>query len=92
MNKKHSGYAILYAAILGLVCALALTGVDRFTAERKAANAQAEEVRNILGVLGVPFDAGASAAELLDVYESNVRDYERSGREFFVFEGDPPMA
>ena len=86
MNKKHSGYAILYAALLGLVCALALTGVDRFTAERKAANEQAEEVRNILGVLGVPFEAGASAAELLSVYESNVRDEERNGRGFFVFD------
>jgi len=72
VDTKRSSYAILYAAALGLVCALMLTAVDRLTEERKAANAEAEEVRNILTVLGVPFDSGAKAAELLETYNKNV--------------------
>ena len=86
MNKKHSLYAVIYALLLGLVCAAMLTGVDTFTAERKAANAKAEEVRNVLGVLGVPFDAAAQSAELLEVYEANVRTRERGDREFYVYD------
>ena len=58
--KRGSLYTLIYAAVLGLVCALTLTVVDGFTATRKAENAEAEEVRNILTVLGVPVDAGAA--------------------------------
>lgn len=84
MDTKRSTYSILYAAALGLVCALALTAVDRATEERKAANARAEEVRNILTVLGVPFDAGASAAGLLATYGETVSEEERADVDFFV--------
>ncbi len=86
MDTKRSTYSILYAAALGLVCALALTAVDRATEERKAANARAEEVRNILTVLGVPFDAGASAAGLLATYGETVSEEERADVDFFVYD------
>ncbi len=88
--KKGSLYTVFYAAVLGIICAVALTAVDRFTDERKAANAQAEEVQNILTVLGVPFDAQASASDLLAVYESMVGEEEIEGLEFFV--SDHPEA
>jgi Na+-transporting NADH:ubiquinone oxidoreductase subunit C len=86
VDTKRSSYSIFYAAALGLVCALALTAIDRATAERKAANAQAEEVRNILTVLGVPFDAGASATGLLATYGENVTEEERGGVDLFVYD------
>jgi len=86
VDTKRSSYAIFYAAALGLVCALALTAIDRATEERKAANARAEEVRNILTVLGVPFDATAQAAGLLETYEANVSEEERGEVSFFVYD------
>ncbi len=69
---KDSLHTLLYATVLGLICATALTSVDRFTAERKQANAKAEEIRNILSVLGVRTHSGASSAELIEVFEENV--------------------
>lgn len=70
---KDSLHTLLYAVVLGLVCATALTAVDRFTASRKQANAKAEEIRNILGVLGVRFDPDASSEELVKTFAENVR-------------------
>ena len=86
MDTRRSVYSITYAAVLGLVCALALTAVDRATEERKAANARAEEVRNILTVLGVPFDSGAEASELLETYAGSVSEEERGGVRFYVYD------
>lgn len=69
---KDSLHTLLYAVVLGLVCATALTGVDSFIAERKQANAKAEEIRNILGVLGVQFDSDASSDELVKIFAENI--------------------
>ncbi len=84
--KRGSLYTLAYAAVLGLVCALTLSAVDGFTATRKAANARAEEVRNILTVLGVPVDADAAPQELLRVFEDNVTEEERGTRTFYSYE------
>ena len=84
--KKGSLYTLTYAAALGLVCALALTAVDRFTESRKVANAKAEEVRNILSVLDVPADDGASPDELLGVFDANVAEEELGGRAFYSYD------
>jgi Na+-transporting NADH:ubiquinone oxidoreductase subunit C len=73
-------------AVLALVCATALTAVERFTADRKAANAEAEETRNMLGVLDVPFDAKAPAAELLNTFEQNVTTTQLGDLTFYVYE------
>ena len=69
---KDNLHTLLYAVVMGLICATALTGVDRFTAERKQANAKAEKIRNILGVLGVRFDSDASSEELVKIFAENV--------------------
>jgi Na+-transporting NADH:ubiquinone oxidoreductase subunit C len=84
--KRGSLYTLAYAAILGLVCALTLAAVDGFTATRKAANARAEEVRNILAVLDVPVEAGAAPQELLRVFEENVVEEERGTQSFYSYE------
>ena len=70
---KDSIHTLLFAVTLGLICATALTGADRFTAERKKANAKAEEIRNILSVLGIEFAPSASSNELVEVFEKNVQ-------------------
>ena len=71
---KGSFYTLCYAAVLGGVCALLLTATSNFTGPYKQANAKAEEVLNILSVLGVPFDVDASGERLVEVFNANVRE------------------
>jgi Na+-transporting NADH:ubiquinone oxidoreductase subunit C len=70
---KDSTRTLLFAGILGLICALALAGVSQLTAPYRQANEKAEEVRNYLSALGVPGREGASSQKLLDLFEKNVR-------------------
>jgi Na+-transporting NADH:ubiquinone oxidoreductase subunit C len=82
---KDSAYSLLYAAVLGTVCALLLTGVGEFTKPYREANARAERVSNILGVLGVPVAEDASTKELLKVFEETVRVEEADGSQRYVY-------
>ena len=84
---KGSLYTILYATVLGIVCALLLTGMDLFTETYREDNEEAEEKRNILGVLGVPFEIRASSKELLGVFESNVRIEKPADLTWYVYAG-----
>lgn len=70
---KASLYTIVYAACVGTFCAALLTGAAEITRPYREANQRAEELRNILGVLEVPFEPHASAAELIDLFERHVR-------------------
>ncbi len=70
---KDNTRTLLFAGVLGLICALALAGVSQLTAAYRQANEKAEEVRNYLAALGVPGPEGASSQELLDIFEQNVR-------------------
>ena len=87
---KGNLYTLIYAGVLALVCATALTAIDRFTADRKLANEQAEETRTMLGVLDVLFSETAPAEELLAVFEENVRTETRGSLEYYVY--DHPKA
>ena len=69
---KGSLYAVVYASVLGAVCAGLLTGVAKVTRPYREANQEAEKNRNILGVLDVSFDESSSAKQLLDVFKKNV--------------------
>ena len=71
---KDSLKTILYAAILGAVCATLLAGVDQLTGPYKQANARAERMRNILDVLQVPFSRQSNPQELADIFIANVRE------------------
>ncbi len=75
---KDSIYTLSYAAVMGIVAAGLLSGVGVLTTPFREANEQAERVRNIMKVLGVEHDPGASAEELVEVFE----------REVDVVEGD----
>lgn len=65
---------LIYAGILGSVCAGFLTGATVFTRPLRQANAEAEKKQNILHVLKVPFAPTASAKELLEIFDSQVID------------------
>ena len=66
-------YAIFYAVVLGVICAALLSGVKTLTNPRWKANKAAEEARNILGVLEVPFDESLPAEQLVKVREENLK-------------------
>jgi Na+-transporting NADH:ubiquinone oxidoreductase subunit C len=74
---KGNAYTLFYAAVLGIVCALVLTFAASFTAPYKKANAEAEEVKNILLALNVPIPEKVSSSELLKIYKENVREEKR---------------
>ncbi|MFQ6034378.1 MAG: FMN-binding protein [Sedimentisphaerales bacterium] len=69
---KDSFYTFSYAAALGTICALLLTGVDHFTGPYKQANARAEKILNILGVLEVPVPEQLSPQEAVKIFEASV--------------------
>lgn len=69
---KANLYTIFYAAVLGTVCALLLTGVARFTEPYRIQNAAAEKNRNIFTALNIQFDEKASAEELVEIFEKNI--------------------
>ena len=70
---KDNIRTIVFAAILGFVCSLTLTGASLFTAPYRIANRKAEESRNFLSALEVPVPAKASAETLLELFEKNIR-------------------
>ena len=82
---KGSVYTIVYAAVLGTVCALVLTFAASFTAPYKQANAEAEEVKNILLALSVSIPDKASSEEMVKIYKENVREETRGGITTYVY-------
>ncbi len=81
---KGSLYTVLYATVLGSVCAGLLTGVGNFTRPYREANKQAERVRNILGVLDVRYEESSSSKQLLDLFEENVHVEKLGDLELFI--------
>jgi Na+-transporting NADH:ubiquinone oxidoreductase subunit C len=81
---KSSFYTIAYSVVLGTVCAAFLTGVSRYTRPFKEANEKAEETRNILGVLRIPFEAGADSKELLAISEKRTREGTHNELKFYA--------
>jgi Na+-transporting NADH:ubiquinone oxidoreductase subunit C len=81
---KGSLYSLIYAAVLGTVCALLLTAAADVTAPYRQANAEAEEVRNVLAVLEVPLPPDTPAKQLSEVFKNNVREEKRNGIEAYV--------
>ena len=88
---KGSLYALLYAAVLGTVCALLLTAVANVTAPYRQANAEAEEILNILMVLDINLPSHTSAKDLKELFKDNIREEKRTGVEAYArFQlGDP---
>ncbi|MDH4202823.1 MAG: FMN-binding protein [Phycisphaerae bacterium] len=73
MSKmRYNIYTVVFAATLGLVCALLLTAATQVTRTKQEENKKAEEIRNILTALKAPFDSQAGADELITIFERNV--------------------
>jgi Na+-transporting NADH:ubiquinone oxidoreductase subunit C len=87
---KGSLYMLAYAAVLGAVCALLLTAAASFTAPYKQANAEAEEILNILIALKVPLPANMSAKQVIELFDNNVREGKQKGVTTYVY--SPPEA
>ena len=94
---KGSVHVIVFSIALGLVCALLLTAAAEFTRPYVQANKDAEEKRNVLAVLGIPFDPKAPAAEVVEIFNANVREDTLGELEIYVYspadaEGAPIQA
>lgn len=84
MNDS-STHTLIYAAVLGLVCAVLLTGVAEFTRPYAESNRAAERNRNIFGVLGVPYNKDAASDELVALFKKNVAKEKLGNLELFVY-------
>ncbi len=84
---KGSLYSLLFAALLGAVCAGLLTAARELTAAQRAANARAERIRHILDALGVAYEAEGGPKQLVQVFEKNVRTVKRGSLEFYEYVG-----
>ena len=80
---KSNSYTIAYAAILALVCATALTAVQELTEEAYQDNLAAKKARNIMWVLGIPFDANTPAEEIIKISDRKVREDETGFAELY---------
>lgn len=82
---KSSLYTFVYAGVLGTICALLLTAAASFTAPYKAANAEAEEILNILTALKVPMESDESTKELIEIFKSNVSEQAMGEQTIYVY-------
>ena len=81
---KGNFYTLVYAAVLGMVCALLLTAAATFTDPYKTANKEAEEILNILSALKVPLAEGVSSQQMVEIFNENVRD-ERGDGTIYIY-------
>ena len=82
---KDSLHTLLYAIVLGTVCATLLTAAARFVEPYYKSNAEAERVRNILQVLDVPFDGDAPSRDLVAVFKREVRETKVGDLEKYLY-------
>jgi Na+-transporting NADH:ubiquinone oxidoreductase subunit C len=82
---KGNVYTLIYAAVLGITCAMVLTFAASFTAPYKKANAEAEEVKNILLALNVPLPEDVSPEKLVEIYNKNVQEQQRGDIKTYVY-------
>ena len=84
--KEGSAQTLCYSLVLGTICALLLTGVGQVTAPYRQANEAAEEMRNILTVLAIPYDEKAPSKELIQVFEKNVQVKGGEGLKLYLYQ------
>jgi Na+-transporting NADH:ubiquinone oxidoreductase subunit C len=81
---KNSIYVLFFAMACGLISASILTGVGLYTAPYASANAKAEEVRNVMQVLGVSTQ-GLESAQLLKEFDKEVKQETIDGLQLDVY-------
>jgi len=80
--------SILFAAAMGVASAALLTGANVMLRDYQHRNEEAERWRNVLDVLGVAYDAGASSEQLVRLAQEKVRERKVAG--LVVYEYDHP--
>lgn len=88
---KDSLYTLMYAALLGTLCAVLLTATNLQCKPLQEANERAEIFRNKLGVLGIEFDKKASADTIETLYEENVLEDESEELQMFRYPKEGPV-
>ena len=84
--KNSNTYTIIYAAILGVVCALLLTATAESTKKKRDDNQEAEKLKNVLAALKVETPEKASSKDMIDIFNENVRLEEKGdGLQFYYF-------
>ena len=69
----NSVRVLLFSLILGIVCAVLLTGTNVLITPYREANEKAEEVRNILTAVNAPVNMDSSPEELLEIFDRDIR-------------------
>jgi len=82
---KGSTYTLVYAAVLGTVCATVLTFAAKFTEPYQQANREVEEALNILLALNVPGADIATPKEVLALRDEKVQEIERGAIMTYVY-------
>ena len=70
---KSNSYTIMYAAVLALACATALTAVHELTREAYKNNRLAKEARERMRVLDIPFDENTPAKEIVAISDKKLK-------------------
>ena len=70
---KDNIITIIFACILGLVCASLLAFVSQFTTPFRLENEKADRAHNFMAALEIPIDKNWDTKELLKVFEEKVR-------------------
>lgn len=83
MNKSLR--TLLFATVLGVVCSSLLVGVTQVTRPFREANEKAERVRNTLIALEAPVTARTPAAELLVLFDRDIRLQDQAGIPSFSY-------
>ncbi len=89
---KDSLKTIIFATVLGVVCAGLLAGANQMLKPFQEANAAAEKWRNIFDVLGVSYNPDANSHELLRLVQSpdnpdgKVSEIEAAGMTIYTYD------
>ncbi len=92
---KENIKTILFAFLLGIICASMLVAASIITEPHKKSNERAEEIKNILSVLEVPLPLKMNSQALVEIYERNIRASKLG--EYLIYEyipetGKDPLA
>ncbi len=78
--RDSLGRALLFAAVLGAICATLLAVTARWTAPLRERNRRAEHLRHVLGVLAIDYPPQADAGDLVAIFERTVTVRRRNGQ------------
>ena len=70
---KSNLFTVIFAIVMGLVCALVLTATAEFIKPLREANERAERYRNILDIFNITIAERAGNEEVIKSFEQNVK-------------------